>query len=224
MPRIPTLPPALRFFGRIDRFTCECPRCAQLLRAHFDQESVAHVRRAEAGKRRPSPSGTMRKPAAVQVYNPLTQRLTCTRCRRVWAVGLVLYPVHPRSQAQQPYDTRPTWKQLLELRQLSTAAYFVDHPIKGRDSVNLAIEGTCICRDGRMDPVCPIHGWEEQLGPKSPVALAELEKQAEAPTLGPPRDRSTDKPHSERDRRPENLALAQELGFVKPKQNPFGKP
>lgn len=190
MPRIPTLPEgSLRFFGRIDRFTCECPRCGEILRAHFSGKPVSHVRRAEAKKASPTPAkGEGAKPADVTVYNPLTQRLQCTRCRRVFAVGLLLYPVGSHAAAQQPYDTKPTWQQLLAIRQLSNAAYFVDKPIRGRDSVNLAVDGVCICKDGRIDHVCAVHGWDEQLGPKTPAALQELARQAEHPTLGPPRE------------------------------------
>lgn len=180
---------SLRLFGRIDRFTCECPRCGEILRAHFSGKPVSHVRRAEAKKDRPTPAkGEGAKPADVTVYNPLTQRLQCTRCRRVFAVGLLLYPVGSHAAAQQPYDTKPTWQQLLAIRQLSNAAYFVDKPIRGRDSVNLAVDGVCICKDGRIDRVCAVHGWDEQLGPKTPAALQELARQAEHPTLGPPRE------------------------------------
>ncbi len=155
MPRVPKLPAgSLRLFGRVDRFTVECPRCAQLISAHFDRRMpIGHVRRAEATKARPS----TRRNSKDLVYNPLTSRLCCPRCRRIWAVGLLLYPVHERSQGQQPDDTRPSWQQLLELRQLG-GAFLANKPIRGRDSVNLYVEAPCTCERGRIAPDCPVHG------------------------------------------------------------------
>lgn len=96
------------------------------------------------------------------MYNPLTQRLTCPQCRRTFGVGLLLYPVKAQSPATQPYDTRPTYRQLLELRQMMTG-FFVDKPLSGSDSVNLAIEQECTCKDlfGRGSDGCPVHGWDD---------------------------------------------------------------
>ena len=171
MPRPDTLPQGvLRFFARVDRFTCECPRCGQLIQAHFDRSSgisVGEVRRKEAQRK------TIKLRGRHLTYNPLTSRLTCPRCRRLFAVGLLLYPVQERSRQQQPQDTQPTYKQLLALRQLQGGGFLVNTPIRGRDSVNLAVQGTCTCTlVGRWDALrvrpsstCPVHGWEEQLGP-----------------------------------------------------------
>lgn len=176
MPRVPTLPPALRLFGRIDRFTCECPRCAQLIQAHFDKP-VGQVRRQIATRKHHGGGARF-------TYNPLTSRLTCPRCHRTFGVGLLLYPVHERSQPQQPYDTQPTYRQLIALRQLG-GGFILEKPIKGRDSVNILVEGTCSCKFGRTYENCPVHGWAEQLGEKTPAAQAELDK-AELRILKPP--------------------------------------
>jgi hypothetical protein len=163
MPRVPTLPAGtLRLFARIDRFTCECPRCQQLIVAHFDKP-IGQVRRRLATKKH---SG-----GEHLTYNPLTSRLRCPRCRRTFGVGLLLYPVHERSQPQQPYDTQPTYRQLIALRQLA-GGFILQRPIKGRDSVNILVEGTCRCLFGRTDPTCPVHGWEEQLGEQTPEEVA----------------------------------------------------
>jgi hypothetical protein len=156
MPRVPKLPAgSLRLFGRVDRFTVECPRCAELISATYERRMpIGHVRRAEAARKRPSAKQTI-------IYNPLTSRLCCPRCRRTFAVGLVLYPVHPRSQPQQPDDTRPTWEQLLELRQLG-AGFYIPETIKGKDPVNLFVERECPCEGGKVVLDCPIHGWDPE--------------------------------------------------------------
>lgn len=164
MPRIPALPPnTLRLYARLDRFTTECPRCGEILRANLHH--IGQVRRAEAKRSRP----TTRDPGNpnVQVYNPLTQRLICPQCRRTFVVGLLIYPVEPRAQPEQPYDTQPSWKQLLRERQL-TGAFFLDKPIRGAQSVNVVVEGGCQCEvRGALVPTCPVHGWEEQLEPNA---------------------------------------------------------
>lgn len=177
MPRLPHLPPGTRrFFGRIDRFTCECPRCGQILRAQLDQ-LVGQVRRtlARQAKAAPRPRAHSRKldgsPAGQRLtYNPLTSRLVCPQCGQVFGVGLLLYPVRERDTGQQPYDQRPTYKQLLALRELA-GGFFIDKPIVGSDSMNIAVEGTCLC-DWKAETlipcaVCPVHGWEEQLRGKT---------------------------------------------------------
>lgn len=160
MPRPPRLPPdTLRLFARIDRFTCECPRCGQIIRAHFDAP-ISQVRRKLAQRVRESRNhGGQRL-----TYNPLTSRLRCPSCKRVFGVGLLLYPVHERAQARQPYDTQPTYRQLAALRQQG-GGFLLSRPIKGRDSVNVVTQGICRCLFGRVDPICPVHGWEEQIGP-----------------------------------------------------------
>lgn len=159
MPRLPFLPAgALRLFGRIDRFTCECPACGQITHAHFDRE-VAKVRRKLV---RPKQQG---RPDPGMTYNPLTSRLRCPQCMRIWGVGLLLYPVVPRAAASQPYDQRPTWKQLLNLRQIHTG-FLLEKKVRGSDSLNVVVEQTCTCEEIegaiRTRPNCPVHGWEEQ--------------------------------------------------------------
>lgn len=160
MPRPPRLPlDTLRLFARIDRFTCECPRCGQIIQAHFDRP-ISQVRRKLAQRVREKRNhGGQRL-----TYNPLTSRLTCPSCRRIFGVGLLLYPVGERAQSRQPYDTQPTYRQLAALRQLG-GGFLLSRPLKGRDSVNIVTRGVCRCRFGRPDSMCPVHGWEEQLGP-----------------------------------------------------------
>jgi hypothetical protein len=162
-PRVPRVPPdTLRFFARIDRFTCECPRCGQIIQAHFDR-AIGQIRREQAENKRPARGLRM-------TYNPLSSRLTCPQCRRTFGVGLLLYPVHPRATGRQPVDTRPTYQQLMDIRQ-QAGGFFVHQPKRGADPVNLAVEAECSCppRGRRSD--CPIHGWEQGADPSivSPI-------------------------------------------------------
>lgn len=179
MPHLPSLPPGTpRVFGRIDRFTCECPRCGQLIQAHFDRPA-GQIRRAQIQPSLKEGAPGRVKPRSTLTYNPLTSRLTCPQCNRVWGVGLLLYPVHPRSAPSQPMDQRPTFQQLLAMRQLA-GGFFMDKaaPIKGVDSLNLAIDEECACwlensTPPRMHYVakCPIHGWLDQPGAEDIVEL-----------------------------------------------------
>lgn len=169
-----------RLFGRVDRFTVECPRCAEIIRAAFS--NVGHSRRMEAARHRPTRGvGDERPRAEATIYNPLTQRLTCPRCRQVFAVGLVLYRVRARTMAEQPHDSRPTWRQLLALRQLSSAVYLEEsvhlhRAITGKDSVSILVESTCQCVEGEPDALCPVHGWVDLLTDEDPeVPRGELE-------------------------------------------------
>lgn len=176
MPRLPRLPlGSLRLFARVDRFTCECPKCGQVLVATF--ERIGDVRRRLVQSSRPV--GKNRK--GTPLYNPVTQRLICHRCRRVWGIGLLIYPIAAKSMSYQPYDTAPTWQQLRAIRQLGNGTALTE-PIRGTDSVNILIEHTCECViEGSAEapitvysPTCPVHGWEEQLGPKTPEEQAKM--------------------------------------------------
>lgn len=148
MPHAPATPPGTRLFARLDRFHCECPQCGTLLIASKDPKKASGYR--AVGHR-----------AATQ-YNPLTSRLTCSNCRRVWGVGLVLWPVRQgRSSSTIPEDHRPTRKQLAQLRQY-TVGIAPDQDICQGDPLNLAIDGECTCPDveGGWRRSCPVHGWE----------------------------------------------------------------
>jgi hypothetical protein len=151
MPRSPRLDAAGRFFARLDRFVCECPRCGHLIHAYFDQ-----------------PAGSVRKDlrqgiplrGRERTYNPLTSRLTCPACRKTWAAGLLLYPVARRKAARQPADQKPTEAQLLQLRQYA-GGFLAAQVIAGNDAVNVAVTADCTCPEGKggWAPACPVHGW-----------------------------------------------------------------
>jgi len=152
MPRPDHAPDGVRFFARVDRFVCECPACGHLIHAYFDHP--AKVRRQEAQRKRPSAPRR-------HVYNPLTSRVCCPLCRRIWAVGLILYPVARRAPSKQPTDQKPTYRQLLALRQYA-GGILAEQVRQGDDAVNVAICADCTCPDsyGAWAPACPIHGWE----------------------------------------------------------------
>jgi len=184
-PRIPHMPDeTLRFFARVDRFTCECPRCGQIIQAHFDR-NISRVRQDEARKKTPT-SRSSRGEGKRLTYNPLSSRLTCTQCRRTFGVGLLLYPVEPRATGRQPPDTRPTSDQLLEIRRLS-GGFLVKGKIAAEAEVNLAIENSCTCPDRGTSRHCPVHGWPELREPSAPPeeTTAELDTMImEAPGEG----------------------------------------
>jgi folate-dependent tRNA-U54 methylase TrmFO/GidA len=61
--------------------------------------------------------------------------------------------------------------------------YFERHnPIVAADAVNIAVRGICWCYvDEETGGVvyietCPVHGWKEQLGPKTEEELAKMEQ------------------------------------------------
>ncbi len=178
------LPPGTpRVFGRIDRFTCECPRCGQLIHVHLDRPG--QLRRSLSYKDPRDPPGAPKRPKTggkfLMMYNPLTSRLTCPQCQRVFGVGLLLYPVAPRAAPSQPRDQRATWAQMLAIRQLA-GGFFMDKatPITGDDSLNIAIDHECTCwledsQPPRMHYVqnCPIHGWLDQPGAEEVVEVKE---------------------------------------------------
>lgn len=153
MSRPHTLPgdPRQRFFARIDRFVCECPKCGELILAYFDSSPRARRFR----KQKDREDGRTR----ASVYNPLTATVCCPGCRKAFGVGLLLWPLQERKQRKTPPDIKPTWKQLLELRR-SGGGFMGDHPIDGAEEVNAAIVADCLCQDGGLHMGCPIHGWE----------------------------------------------------------------
>lgn len=155
MPRPPNLPPD-RFFARVDRFVCECPFCGVIIHANF-AEKLSRIQQQQVQRQRTKRALELgRSPdrgRALQ-FNPLTSRLCCPSCRKVWAVGLVLYPVAGQKAGRQPEDQRPTWQQLLELRQLA-GGVLGDGVISGEEPVNLAVESACTCEVDRAG--CPVH-------------------------------------------------------------------
>lgn len=160
MPR-PLTVPATRFFARVDRFTCECPACGFVIAVGL-QEAPGLARRAQT-RRLTGRKGVRVTPkkARQQVWNPLTSRVSCSKCGRTWAVGLVLYPVAERVISRQPLDTKPTWRQLLDIRQRAQG-FLAEEAIRGNQEVNLAAVLECVCPEGLggWAPACPVHGDE----------------------------------------------------------------
>jgi hypothetical protein len=81
-------------------------------------------------------------------FDPWRSRWRCRRCRRVFAVGLALWPVRRagnRPREARPADTIPTKQELLGLMLVCERGW--------GDPVNLA----CACVDGQSSPGCPLH-------------------------------------------------------------------
>lgn len=162
MARLPALPENQRFFARIDSFTCECPRCGHIIHARFDRPA-SEVRRDQAALKRPAGTRGDRGVTGLQrhlTYNPLTSRLHCPQCHRVFGIGLLAYPVAPRSTARQPEDSKPTYQQLLEIRRLA-GGFLIAQELRADQPVNVAVEVACDCPDRGSSRHCPVHGWPE---------------------------------------------------------------
>lgn len=161
MPRPPTLPPD-RFFARVDRFVCECPRCGLVIQVNWAQDTGDARELSWRRERRGRASQIRVKGDRSHdlIYNPLTSRLTCPACRVSFGIGLVAYPLVRRAPSRQPSDQKPTWQQMLALRQRSSG-YLSAEPIKGDDPVNVACVAECTCPDtASWHTGCPIHGIE----------------------------------------------------------------
>jgi hypothetical protein len=138
MPRVPDLPKHLRFFARLEKFHCECPKCGRVI-STFTKRSKSQ------------------QPFAV--WNPITGRLRCPYCNTQYGTGLLLYPVATRKPGvheHRPYDWTPTWQQLRELRALSPGRYVIGEAERSGDFRNLVVEAECQCEaDQRWE--CPLH-------------------------------------------------------------------
>lgn len=64
------------------------------------------------------------------------QRVTCPECMKVWAVGLVFWPVVNGANAGQPDDLEPNWWQLARLRE-EAGSFAASVPRRKRDRVNV---------------------------------------------------------------------------------------
>jgi uncharacterized C2H2 Zn-finger protein len=155
MPHVPTVPPSSRFFARIDRFTCECPSCGLVIVAQLD--ATRHRSRDDETNR------VRRRPRRARevTYNALTQRLACPRCRKVYQIGLMAYPVVPRSKkAVEPSDTIPSPRQFLAIRQQAGVGFWAIDAKPSGEEVNLALDVPCTCpKPYGWHAGCPVHGW-----------------------------------------------------------------
>jgi hypothetical protein len=119
--------PIRRTFARLTAFDVACPQCGTV-------DSVSRLR--PWWKRKTN-------------FDPWRSRWRCRRCRRVFAVGVVLWPASRagnRPREARPVDTIPTPQELLGLQVAAERGW--------SDPVNL----TCECMVGQSSPACPLHG------------------------------------------------------------------
>ena len=115
-----------RVFARLSAFDLACPQCGTV-------DSVSSLR--PWWKRKTN-------------FDPWRSRWRCRACRRVFAVGLALWPVSRagnRPREARPADTIPTKQELLGLQLVAERGW--------NDPVNV----TCECVDN-ASPACPLHG------------------------------------------------------------------
>lgn len=125
-------------FARVLAFDVECPSCG----------TIAKVR--GGGRRWRSPN-----------FNPVTRRLACRSCRRLFAVGLAIWrvartgnrPGRGRQRQPAPMDCQPKPEQLAALR--SDYGLVRQPPHRRATPINL-IGCPCLDRED-VDPACPFH-------------------------------------------------------------------
>lgn len=165
MPQQPTAPLGIRFFARLDRFHCECPSCTALIVADLDprRSRQRDILAQRATRRRHKPGETSRQRVtadSAHPYNPFTAVLTCPSCGRVWQAGLLLWslPSGTRTPWQAPPDTKPTRRQLAQLRAYAGGRWPWQAKRSGEE-INVAVVAECLCPppDG-WAPHCPVHG------------------------------------------------------------------
>jgi hypothetical protein len=163
MPRVARMPPATRFFARLDRFECECPNCGLIISPLSNKHREPQRLATPSNKRvaaRDRPGRSIRD----LVWNPYSHRLRCPHCRHVYLAGLVLWPVLPRHPYQEaPEDTVPDPRQQLELRG-EARGWWANQVKRETEAVNLAIEHPCTCPERGTSRTCEIHGWPELRG------------------------------------------------------------
>lgn len=174
MPTVPAVPPHDRIFGRIERFQCACPSCGRLLTSTQDQGHLAkHMLAAGEKPSEQLPSHRYRKRMrtvkSVQylTWNPYNQRMTCPWCNRVFAVGLLFYPVTPGSplRSDPPIDVVPTPRERQELERRErieqarlAGGSYLEEVWRGGDPVNLYVPAGCLCPPRGWASDCPLHG------------------------------------------------------------------
>jgi hypothetical protein len=180
MPRVPYLPPASRFFARLDKFACECPACGGLITSNYDTRDTP-LRLSTMGQRR----GAIKQRPGDQsiqhlVWNPHTQRLRCPHCYKVCTLGLLAYD-HAPSAGQyqplnvQPADTVPDRRQRLELRQAG-GGWWAEQAYAPGDEVNLVVTNPCSCPRKGWAASCPVHGDPAQMPAETDPLLKGVEK------------------------------------------------
>ena len=160
MPHVPRMPPASRFFARLDRFECACPSCGRLIFNGLDARQLPQRLRQLSWQRAAAKQHPRNKSVLKLSWNPLTQRLRCPWCFQVFIAGLLLHPVRPGvpRPADAPPDARPTAHERAEMRRLGEG-YFLAAPIEAEGHVNLAVTQPCSCAEaGGWSVTCPVHG------------------------------------------------------------------
>jgi len=171
MPHEASLPPSTRFYARLDRFQCECPRCGELIIVGEQGNLPKRLRTLalqrgllKSAKRNGNPEASDRTLARhVIVYNPLSQRLRCPFCEAVFSCGLLLYTM-PRvwqRRAVAPLDTIPNRRILAALRHMANGWWRtrLDQRDESQLQVNTYVTEPCQCAPADAAvPTCPIHG------------------------------------------------------------------
>ena len=136
MPTVPHMPPASRFFARLDKFECACPSCGRLIFNGLDARQLP--------KR-------LRCPWCFAVFI-------------AGLLLYPVRPGTPRP-TDAPPDARPDAHERAEMRRLGEG-YFLDSRWEPEQPVNLFVTRPCSCPPGAWTVTCPVHGDPAQLGAK----------------------------------------------------------
>jgi hypothetical protein len=137
--RLPTPPPATRFWAKPLAGWLECPRCGKVI--YFQTSKGRTKQNAE--------------------WDPRTSRLQCPECKLVLVLGLLAWPVKPGQARTAPRDQVPQERQLAQLRAQGAGWWLPQSQAKqGYRPDDTNVTAACTCPEGAEggDDQCPVHG------------------------------------------------------------------
>ena len=174
MPHVPAMPPADRFWARLDRFELTCPTCNHVFQTWYERKGQPLPDRLRRrSERRAYVKMAPTSPKILKlIFNPLTQRLECPWCGAVYVAGLVLYSQKrgSRRHTLEPPDVKLTAHERAALR-ADAGGWWLRQLYDARQAgVNLAIDEPCNCaKPYGYNTACPVHGERAKVGGNSAI-------------------------------------------------------
>lgn len=188
MPHVTTMPAGSRFFARLDRFECECPKCGQVLTPMTGTAHLPHYLKENRTRLR---TVARHNPAHKHIrkltWNPYTQRLHCPYCQSTFIAGLILWSVREGQwpPLTPPPDAVPDPRQMLQLRSMARGWWALDRRLRDQEA-NIA--ASCSCPDRGTSRTCSLHGFDAGVvrppDPLSPEQIAQQLGMAPGPARG----------------------------------------
>jgi hypothetical protein len=148
------VPPADRFWARLEKFQCACPGCGEVIAVR----GSTHIKEAKA---------VAARPINHRVWNPVLQRLRCPVCHCAFVAGLLLYPLPGRHPIDPPPDVVRTrlerdvaLRTRLERQEARRIAggWCAEASYTNGSPVNLHVTAGCSCPARGWASDCPLHG------------------------------------------------------------------